>query len=358
MGVTSSRIDDDKPLQLCRDRKKLVRQALDGRCALAVAHVAYIRSLKITGTAFRKFVQPDIPVDSSLYTSTSGTPEPLASTEKSLSPFSSSQSNEHPALSPSPPPIGRYQIHRMDFRGSVTRKVEEKPPVAVTGTVTSLSTPQNTAPWDYFDLFNPIDDHLSFNERKELDNDFENKELEQVRSKISFDESHGSESTEFDDHLSDTLLQSVKNVNRVEIYGASPRVHTAGSVESEHERLDEEKIVSPKLSPLKPNFSGPVVTREATVPFTKDDDFEHKIAPKDFFSSIREVERLFAKASESGKEVPRMLEANKLHFRQLLPGQECKTYPLFFNFISKLKSSNHHFFSFYLVALILLFKIT
>jgi hypothetical protein len=37
---------------------------------------------------------------------------------------------------------------------------------------------------------------------------------------------------------------------------------------------------------------------------------------------MKDIEYLFIKASDSGKEVPRMLEANKLHFRPLAPGKE------------------------------------
>ncbi|KAJ4906246.1 hypothetical protein Rs2_09904 [Raphanus sativus] len=75
MGATTSRIDEDKALQLCRERKKFVQQALDGRCLLAAAHVSYVQSLKNTGTALRKFAETEVPVESSLYTSTtSATP--------------------------------------------------------------------------------------------------------------------------------------------------------------------------------------------------------------------------------------------------------------------------------------------
>ena len=41
MGVSSSKIEDEKTLLLCRDRKHFVKQAIDGRCSLAAAHVAY-----------------------------------------------------------------------------------------------------------------------------------------------------------------------------------------------------------------------------------------------------------------------------------------------------------------------------
>jgi hypothetical protein len=54
----------------------------------------------------------------------------------------------------------------------------------------------------------------------------------------------------------------------------------------------------------------------------KEDQSKNKVSPKDFFSSIKDIEYLFIKASDSGKEVPRMLEANKLHFRPVVPGKE------------------------------------
>ncbi|GMH25092.1 hypothetical protein Nepgr_026935 [Nepenthes gracilis] len=68
--------------------EEFVRQALDGRCSQADAHVTYIQPLRSTGAARKKFCQPEGPVDSSSYTSTSATPEPLALSEKSFSRFS------------------------------------------------------------------------------------------------------------------------------------------------------------------------------------------------------------------------------------------------------------------------------
>ena len=61
MGSSSSKMEDDKALYLCRERKKFVRQALNGRCSLAAAHVSYVESLRNTGTALRKFTEPEAP---------------------------------------------------------------------------------------------------------------------------------------------------------------------------------------------------------------------------------------------------------------------------------------------------------
>ncbi|KAM0997086.1 hypothetical protein TB1_006402 [Malus domestica] len=196
MGASNSKIEEDKALQLCRERKKFVKLALDGRCSLAAAHFMYIQSLKNTGTALRKFVDLGAPVESSLYTATSATPELLVQTGKSLSQFSFSSPSVSQRIdaaetffpSPSPPNSTRFQANHMKFRGSFSKTVEEKPPIPLTATVTSSSTPQNTTPrsagkpetspieasslppqtppWDYFDFFHPIDHQFSFQEGK------------------------------------------------------------------------------------------------------------------------------------------------------------------------------------------------
>lgn len=373
MGVSSSRIEEDKALQLCRERKKFVRQALDGRCSLAAAHVTYIQSLRNTGVAIRKFVQPEAQVESSLYTSTTATPEPLALTEKTLSQFSFSSPSVSQRVdateilsTPSPPNSSRFQANHMKFRGGTSKKVEEKPSLPVVGTVTSSSTPQNTTPhstdrpeispfedpplppgaqpWDYFGLFHPIDHDFSFQEGmgKGMSQGFENvddirrlreeegiPDLEDEEEKVS---THGEEESqdsddEFEEPSTDTLVRSFKNLNRVDDHGeanVSPTLPPAGNVASESEFLNGEKSKSPDLSPLRATTSVVAVQADKNKTEVKDDCIETKIAPKDFFSSIKDIEFLFIKASESGKEVPRMLEANKLHFRPIIPPKESK----------------------------------
>ncbi|GMH07130.1 hypothetical protein Nepgr_008970 [Nepenthes gracilis] len=406
MGASNSKLEEDKALQLCCERKKFVRQALDGRCSLAAAHVSYIQSLRSTGTALRKFVQPEGPVDSSVYTSTSATPEPLALTDKSFSQFSFSSPSAsqrvdatgHLSPSPSPPTYGHYQTNHMKFVGSFIRKVEEKPPTAVIGTVTSSSTPQNTTPhaheraemspintsslpsenppWDYFGFYQTIDHQFLSHEQREAFHgvdDYDNvnriredegiPELEDEDDRASSNGRETSQETEdeFDEPSSDTLVRSFENFNRRMRHGAasssptiltvgsgtpekellngkkfispklsplraksteaSPTILTAGSGTPEKELLNGKKINSSKLSPLRAKSMEAAVTADAKITPIKEDDIELNVTPKDFFLSMRDVENLFVKASESGKEVPRMLEANKLHFRPILPGK-------------------------------------
>ncbi|KAJ4842484.1 hypothetical protein Tsubulata_001844 [Turnera subulata] len=374
MGASNSKIEEDKALQLCRERKKFVRKALDGRCTLAAAHVAYIQSLKTTGVALRKFVEPEAPIESSLYTSTSATPEPLALTDKSLSHFSfPSPTLSHPvdatenlSPSPSPPSSSRFHANYMKFRGFSSKKVEEKPPPVVTETVTMSSTPQNTTPhppemqeespfedssvphgtpqWDYFELFqHPIDQQFSLQDEKQgLENADDLRrlreeegipDLEDEEEKTS---SHGTEGSrdsedEFEDPPADTLVRSFENVNRVRDHvepgdhvepSASPKTPSNAAGPSETELLNGEKSKSPNLSPLRAPVPTDAVSADTKRTPENEDQTENKVSPKDFFSSIKDIEYLFIKASESGKEVPRMLEANKLHFRPIVPTKE------------------------------------
>lgn len=374
MGVSSSKIEEDKALQLCRERKKFVRQALDGRCALAAAHLTYIQSLKTTGTALRKFVEPEVPIESSLYTSTNATPEPLALTEKSLSQFSfsspsaSQRVDATETFSPSPPPNhSQFQANHVRFRGTLSKKVEEKPSLPVIGTVTSSTTLENTTPhsterpetssfegsshppetpaWDYFGLFHSDDNEYEKGMNQGLENadDIRRLREEEGVSEMEDEEENASfngreESQDSDDEFGDeptaeTLVRRFENLNRAQNHvadNASPSTPSTGNEASDTEFLNGEKDNSPSLSPLRTTSKVVVLCTDTNKTPLKEDCIENKVVAKDFYSSIKDIEFLFIKASESGKEVPRMLEANKFHFRPILPGKESKISLFFF----------------------------
>lgn len=349
-------MDDDKALQLCRERKKFVRQALDGRCSLAAAHVSYVQSLRNTGTALRKFTEPEVPIESSLYTSTNATPGPL---EKTLSQFSLSSPSvsQHidtaESFSPTPSPLSssKFQANHMKFSGSSSKRVEERPPVPVVGIVTSSGSPHNATPrsteksetsafgdsslpaeippWDFFGLFHPIDNQFSFQEGKVMHQKMGNaddimrlKEEEGIPD-LEDDEkvsSHGRQDStdsedEFDDEpATDTLVQRFENFNRVsdhvKVNGLpSTNEPLTGDPASEVELENGEKGSSPVVSPLKTASTAVVLPMEINKTVEKENHSE-KVVRKDFFASMKDIEFLFVKGSESGKEVPRMLEEN------------------------------------------------
>ncbi|XP_038991999.1 protein ROLLING AND ERECT LEAF 2-like isoform X2 [Hibiscus syriacus] len=378
MGASASKVEEDQALQLCRERKKYVRQALDGRCLLAAAHVAYIETLKSLGTALRKFVELETPAESSLYTSTNATPEPFALTGKSLSQFSYSppslsqrvDATETFSPSPSPPTSSHFQVNHMRFRVISSRKVEEKPPVPNIRLVTSSSTPQNTTTrstekpesspfdtspspsgtpeWDFFGLWHPNDHQLSFQEGKEPDqgpgtiDDFRRHREEELLPKLEDEEraslhereeTQGSEDEFEVEPPADTLVRSFENLNRVndnKIANVPSVIPSVGSVASETDFVSREKNNSPDLSPLQGTPRCVSVPTEIKRTPVREEASDIKVAPKDFFSVMKDIEFLFVKASDSGKEVPRMLEANKLHVRPIFPGKGRLTASIFF----------------------------
>ncbi|KAL5101611.1 hypothetical protein RYX36_005938 [Vicia faba] len=351
MGASSSKMEDDKALQLCRERKKFVRQALDGRCSLAAAHISYVQSLKTVGMALKKFTEPEPHMESSLYTN--ATPEALALTDKAMSQSSPSMSRHIDAAemqnlypTPSPPSSStKFHANHMKLSSFSSKKVEEKPPVPVIATVTSSglaqngnrmseteafedsSLPDGTPQWDFFGLFNPVDHQFSFQDAKGTphhDDGEEIPELEDDEEKVSSSGSRDSED-EFDEVPSaETLVQRFENLNR-----ANSINHVQASVSpmkgdsvSEVESVNEEKGNSPYISSSKKVPMVALASPEINKPMEKESHSENKITPKNFFSSMKDIEILFVRASESGIEVPRMLEANKFHFRPIFPGKE------------------------------------
>ncbi|KAI4368671.1 hypothetical protein MLD38_017204 [Melastoma candidum] len=163
----------------------------------------YIQSLRSTGTAFRKFVEPEAHTEPFLHPSRSATPEPLALMEKSLSQMSfsspsiSRRQNATDAFSPSPSPPSSitYRANHTKVTGSYSTKVSEKIPSPVTGRVVFSCVPQNNKPpsmesagvssfpdppvapetplWDFFGLSHPIDNQFSSEEVKGTDQHFD-----------------------------------------------------------------------------------------------------------------------------------------------------------------------------------------
>ncbi|CAL9041094.1 protein ROLLING AND ERECT LEAF 2-like isoform X1 [Musa acuminata AAA Group] len=65
MGCGSSKVDQSKPVSLCRERRERIATAVDRRYALAAAHAAYFDSLAAVGDALQRFVQEELTVASS-----------------------------------------------------------------------------------------------------------------------------------------------------------------------------------------------------------------------------------------------------------------------------------------------------
>lgn len=61
MGCSTSKLDDEEAVQLCKDRKRFIKQAVEQRTRFASGHFAYIQSLKRVSAALRDYIEGDEP---------------------------------------------------------------------------------------------------------------------------------------------------------------------------------------------------------------------------------------------------------------------------------------------------------
>ncbi|KAF7152115.1 hypothetical protein RHSIM_Rhsim01G0120300 [Rhododendron simsii] len=61
MGCSTSKLDNEEAVQICKDRKGFIKQAVEHRTSFASGHVAYVQSLKKVSAALRDYVEGDEP---------------------------------------------------------------------------------------------------------------------------------------------------------------------------------------------------------------------------------------------------------------------------------------------------------
>lgn len=369
MGASNSKVEEDKSVQLCRDRKKYVKKALDGRCLLADTHIAYIQSMKSIGRALREFCELEDLVESSVSNSTFAPPETHVPNDKHLSGISFSTVSGTPAQSASPV-SWRFQASRMKFAHYLSEKREGNSPM--TGKLTTPNTPNKAtqnhktrhlsfsslspspaliSPWDYFNLSHTVFNRDSAQERSgtnkglgvgettgSLNPEDERKTNESedsiTESEYDVETNFGHEREDsdelykdFDDTLSEVFVRSSAGTKASDNVGAASSSSIASSTTEISETVLKERSRSPDLSPLGTIASSvPLHVNLAKIADMDDGTIkeniakrmESKISPKDLCSSMIEIDQLFVRASEAGQEIPRMLEAYKLNFRPKL----------------------------------------
>lgn len=134
MGCSTSKLDDEEAVQLCKDRKRFIKQALEQRARFASGHVAYIQSLKKVSAALRDYIEVDEPHEFSLdsfitppftpikkaspgFICESTLPKNRRISSKSFSP-AQIQSEPHSSV----------RVHYLRSGGNPAVSVEERPP--------------------------------------------------------------------------------------------------------------------------------------------------------------------------------------------------------------------------------------
>ncbi|XP_010261248.1 PREDICTED: uncharacterized protein LOC104600112 isoform X1 [Nelumbo nucifera] len=350
MGCAISRAEKDEALRLCKERKRFIKQAIDSRYALAVAHLCYVQSLRNIGVALRRFAETEVLAESSLSTSaTELDKSPSHFSYPSPSPSHNAEATGSPMHNESPlsPPPSNLSYMRSGGTAAVT--VTINPSFNNTSFVDDESSafplppppppPETDSSWDFFD---PSDEMQSFRFMEDNGFDFVNG-LRQFREDeiVPFSEESGKKQTKIGlrrNTFAGSLQleceqrpgQSSGN-SAIESKGSGGLAITNGHSLNATILEKNTPVYETKLHKPDYNANGPAETLSSSAVLEKSisqrektgsqkDFCEEREDPsefithraKDFLSSIKDIEHRFFRASESGKEVSRMLEANKI----------------------------------------------
>ncbi|AEE87119.1 bZIP transcription factor, putative (DUF630 and DUF632) [Arabidopsis thaliana] len=275
MGCSNSKASMNKknePLHLCKERKRFVKQAMDSRCALAAAHVSYIRSLRNIGACLRQYAEAETAHESS--PSLTATEPEKSPSHNSSYPDDSVDSPLSHNSNPNPNPKPLFNLSYMKTETASSTVTFTINPLSdgdddLEVTMPAFSPPPpprprrpETSSWDYFDTCDDFDSFrfVGLSEQTEIDSECDAAVigLEKITSQGNVAKS-GSET------LQDS---SFKTKQRKQ------------SCEDNDEREDPSEFITHRA--------------------------------KDFVSSMKDIEHKFFRASESGREVSRMLEVNKI----------------------------------------------
>ncbi|KAF4370562.1 hypothetical protein F8388_020148 [Cannabis sativa] len=327
MGCTNSKNEKDEALRLCKERRRFIKQAIDSRYALAAAHVSYIESLRNIGIALRRYAEAEVLIESSLSISDktpshSSYPSPSPS---HLAEVSDSPLHNEVAVSPAVPALNYMRS------GGTTAVTVSFSPVN-DGYVEEFPMPPppplpEPGSWDFFD---PIDENDSFrfmgNNEVDLNfsemNGWRQFKNEGAGSKGGNGVREGTSRTEMEQKTSEVPRNSVSESNK-NGDDLSNAVKVDGSLQEsngESKQLDIKRHVNAPVGSLPGKLAIEAHTSsKKKAPAEKDLGGEREDPSefithraKDFLSSIKDIEHRFFRASESGKEVSRMLEANKI----------------------------------------------
>ncbi|XP_057837250.1 protein ALTERED PHOSPHATE STARVATION RESPONSE 1 [Cryptomeria japonica] len=126
MGCSTSKLDNEDAVLSCKERRLLIKQAVEHRYAFAEAHVAYVRALKNVGSALRLLIEGDeMSLCSSIPTTPTFTSTTTETSSGSLPEKSSPPQAESPAGTVS---SSTTVVNHLRSGGAPPLFFEERPP--------------------------------------------------------------------------------------------------------------------------------------------------------------------------------------------------------------------------------------
>lgn len=126
MGCSTSKLEDEEAVRLCKDRRKFIKQAVDHRLRFATGHIAYIQSLQGVSSALCDYIEGDKPREFLL--DSYSTPPPIKPVKKPNPGFISMSPNSYPVISTKSGNSSSYKINYLRSGGNPAVVVEEIPP--------------------------------------------------------------------------------------------------------------------------------------------------------------------------------------------------------------------------------------
>lgn len=124
MGCSTSKLDDEEAVQLCKDRKRFIKQAVEYRSRFASRHIAYIQSLKRVSAALRDYIEGDEPREFLL---DSFVTPPFTPVKKSSPSFITISSNSFSSKPIQSQPNSCLKVNYLRSGGEPAVVVEERP---------------------------------------------------------------------------------------------------------------------------------------------------------------------------------------------------------------------------------------
>lgn len=138
MGCSHSKLDDEEAVQICKDRKRFIKQAIEHRTKFASGHIAYIQSLRKVSDALHDYIEGDnykphefVPSQDSFVTPVKRRPSRRSSSRSGGGEFitiSPSSMPPHPAKMIQDKPRSKVKVNYLMANRSRPVRVEQRSP--------------------------------------------------------------------------------------------------------------------------------------------------------------------------------------------------------------------------------------
>lgn len=295
----SSKVDNEEIVSRCKERRRLMKQAVNSRHQFAAAHSAYLRALRHTGNALRQFAEGESMV-MNLGNDNHLIEETVTPTTPSV--VSRSQSKRHMKFQPPPPPplesspspspsvvssrmSSRQFPHVISSSEYGSPKPPPPPPPIHTGDRNSddmwANTPSSCHGSSLWNAWEPF-----YTSSSPQIHRHEYKKPKQEADQMSEDrtaEMEDDDSSEYEEDEDESHLESASR---------------AGPAAGKSTGLDYQDDASSVTSWYTKDIEMPMVVAK-----------KHK----DFGDIVKDLDDYFIKASDAGKEVSKLLETRRAH---------------------------------------------